>query len=155
MKIGIVNDVKYNGRGTRNVIYRDPDFDGYMFVSEMQVIIYDNEKDTLKSIKPKYNHSEHYLLGNIVLYDEESNSIEGTFYDFSQKQKDELLIIRQKIVERLAILKKEKNDSLESLTEQLNLQIIINSIDGTIKLWKLFYNKGYSIGDIIKKGRSK
>ena len=75
MKIGIVSDAKYSGPGTKNIIYKNSEVDGYKYVSELNVMIYDSEKDELvifdKGLQNGYS-------GKIIKESSSSGSVSGS-----------------------------------------------------------------------------
>lgn len=75
-KIGVVSKVNYSGPGTKNIIYKDPEVDSYIYMSSLVIDIFDEETQSLKQVFPKYNpNTNYYHLGNLVEYDEETNTV--------------------------------------------------------------------------------
>lgn len=74
-KIGIIDNVKLSGPGTKNIIYKDPEVDGYVYVSYLSATVCDIAGIMMKKVEPKYNRNELHFLGDIIEYDEETNTI--------------------------------------------------------------------------------
>jgi len=74
-KIGIIDKVEHSGPGTKNIIYKNPEVDGYTYVSYLSAVICDIDGIMMKKVKPKYNRNEFHSLGDIIEYDEETNTI--------------------------------------------------------------------------------
>lgn len=74
-KIGIIDKVKLSGPGTKNIIYKNPEIDGYVYVSYLSATVCDIAGTMMKKVEPKYNNNYPYFLGDIIEYDEETNTI--------------------------------------------------------------------------------
>lgn len=74
-KIGVIDKVEYSGPGTKNIIYKVPEIDEYTYVSYLSAVICDIDGITMKKVKPKYNRNEPHFSGDIIEYDEETNTI--------------------------------------------------------------------------------
>ncbi len=74
-KIGIIDKVKLSGPGTKNIIYKYPEIDGYVYVSYLSATVCDIAGTMMKKVEPKYNNNYPYFLGDIIEYDEETNTI--------------------------------------------------------------------------------
>lgn len=74
-KIGIIDKVKLSGPGTKNIIYKSPEIDGYVYVSYLSATVCDIAGTMMKKVEPKYNNNYPYFLGDIIEYDEETNTI--------------------------------------------------------------------------------
>ena len=153
MKIGIVSDAKYSGPGTKNIIYKNSEVDGYKYVSELNVMIYDSEKDELENIKPKYNRNDYYMLGDIVWYDETSGFIKKMGYYIRDEELQLLDIILIKIKDKLSYLKNKKNFDIREFGEQINLEIVVDSINKAKGLSKLLGEQNNNISEIINRKR--
>ena len=74
-KIGIIDKVELSGPGTKNIIYKISEVDGYVYVSYLSVTVCDVAGIMMKKVEPKYNRNEIRFLGDIIEYDEETNTI--------------------------------------------------------------------------------
>lgn len=103
-KIGVIDFVKYSGPGTKNIIYKDPEVDGYVYVQSVVVSVFDEKYNLLKSVLPKYDRNNLCCLGDIVEYDDETNRIKEIDL-FRKLTEDELNQIRN-IYQRYSEMKK-------------------------------------------------
>ena len=74
-KIGIIDKVELSGPGTKNIIYKNPEIDGYVYVSYLSATVCDIAGTMMKKVEPEYNENDRYFLGDIIEYDEETNTI--------------------------------------------------------------------------------
>ena len=74
-KIGVIDKVKFSGPGTKNIIYKNPETDGYVYISYLSATVCDIAGTMIKKVEPKCNKDYGYFLGDIIEYDEETNTI--------------------------------------------------------------------------------
>ncbi len=74
-KIGVIDKVELSGPGTKNIIYKNPQLDGYKNISYLSANVCDVVGVTMKKVEPEYNRKGLYFLGDIIEYDEETNTI--------------------------------------------------------------------------------
>lgn len=87
-KIGVIDFVELSGPGTKNIIYKNPEVDGYVYTKSLVVNILDEKYNLLKAVIPKYDRNKLYFLGDIVEYDDETNSINEVVFFRSLTEED-------------------------------------------------------------------
>ena len=154
-KIGIIDKVEFTGPGTRNIIYKYP-VDEYVCVSYLSATVCDLAGIIMKKVEPKYNRNELYFLGDIIEYDEETNTISSIdlFRKITESEMNQINYIYQQymkisngqpnfesIIQSLSgclnideMKKKLQQFSLkkESFDERINAEIILKSIRSQI-----------------------
>ena len=65
-KIGVIDKVKFSGPGTKNIIYKNPETDGYVYISYLSATVCDIAGTMIKKVEPKCNKDYGYFLGDII-----------------------------------------------------------------------------------------
>ena len=117
-KIGIIDKVELSGPGTKNIIYKNPDVDGYVYVSYLSVTVCDVAGIMMKKVEPKYNGNEIRILGDIIEYDEETNTINSLdpFRKLTESEMNQINYIYQQY--------------MKISNGQSNFDLIIQSLSG-------------------------
>lgn len=129
-KIGVVSKVKYSGSGTKKIIYKYPE-DSHTYVSFLAIDVFDEETQLLEQVKPQYFRNDYYLLGDVVEYDSESNTIDrfDLHNGITGTQSNDLLNMYKSYIEKLRALKdsdiltvlsKNKGTDISQIQEAIN-----------------------------------
>lgn len=104
-KIGIINKVEFSGPGTRNIFYIDPEVDGYKHISYLSAFVCDitDIGFTVKKVTPKIEIEDCYFPGNIIEYDEETNTITSVslFRELTENEMNQIDYIYQHFSKKL------------------------------------------------------
>lgn len=117
-KIGIIDKVELSGPGTKNIIYKISEVDGYVYVSYLSVTVCDVAGIMMKKVEPKYNRNEIRFLGDIIEYDEETNTINSldSFRKLTESEMNQINYIYQQY--------------MKISNGQPNFDLIIQSLSG-------------------------
>lgn len=118
-KIGIINKVEFSGPGTRNIIYQNPEVDGYKYISYLSAFVCDitGTGFTVKKVTPKIEIEDCYFPGNIIEYDEETNTITSVslFRELTENEMNQIDHIYQHFSKKL-----NKNYDFDSVIQYLS-----------------------------------
>lgn len=121
-KIGVIDKTDFDGPGAKKVIYNYPG-DSLMYNKNLVISVLDGQSNLLTTISPKYDSSKDiYFLGDIVEYDEETNSINHLYRELSDDELNQISQLYQKYLEQKGM------PALSSLMQKLSECSSINEV---------------------------